>query len=192
MHIPKKGLRVLGIAESYSGRSQSTLAGIVMRRDLVIDGTVFSRVTVGGMDATEAVLSMVRSLGRRDIGAILLSGCVIAFFNIIDPEKVCTETGLPVVCVTYENSEGLEGDIRHHFPGDETRLAAYLRLGERTAFELPGGTVFLRSWGIETGDAGRLVAAFTSEGKIPEPLRVARICARAAHTCFAGKQPSLP
>lgn len=185
MHIPKKGLRVLGIAESYSGRSQSTLAGIVMRKDLVIDGTVFSRVSVGGMDATDAILSMVRSLGRGDIGAVMLSGCVIAFFNIIDPEKVCAETGLPVICVTYENSEGLDGDIRHHFPDEENRLAAYLRLGERAAFELPGGTVFLRSWGIGPEDAGRLVAAFTAEGKVPEPLRVARICARAAHTCFA-------
>jgi uncharacterized protein len=185
MHLPKKGLRVLGIAESYSGRSRSTLAGIVMRKDLVIDGTVFSRVTVGGMDATEAVISMVRSLGRRDIGAVMLSGCVIAFFNIIDPEKVCAETGLPVVCVTYENSEGLEGDIRHHFPDDENRRAVYLRLGERTAFRLPGGTVFLRSWGIETDDAGRLVSAFTAEGKIPEPLRVARICARAANAYFS-------
>jgi len=184
MHLPKKGLRVLGVAESYSGMTQSTLAGIVMRKDLVIDGTVFSRVTVGGMDATDAVLAMVRSLKRRDIGAILLSGCVIAFFNIINPETICAETGLPVICVSYENSEGLEGDIRHHFPDEDERLAAYLRFGERTSFKLPGGTVYLRSWGIGTEDAGRLVSAFTLEGKVPEPLRVARICARAAHAYF--------
>jgi hypothetical protein len=38
MHIPKKGLRALGIAESYSGRSVSRLAGVVMRKDLRIDG----------------------------------------------------------------------------------------------------------------------------------------------------------
>ena len=192
MHLPKKGLRVLGIAESYSGKSQSTLAGIVMRKDLVIDGIVFARVTVGGMDATDAVLSMIRSLKRRDIGAVMLSGCVIAFFNIIDPEKVCAETGLPVICVTYENSEGLEGDIRHHFPDEDERLAAYLRLGERTSFELPGGTVYLRSRGIGTEDAGRLVSAFTLEGKVPEPVRVARICARAAHACFTRNDGSLP
>jgi Uncharacterized conserved protein len=184
MHFPKKGLRVLGIAESYSGRSQSTLAGIVMRRDLIIDGAVFSRVTVGGMDANEAVLSMVLSLDRRDIGAVMLSGCVIAFFNIIDPEEVCAKTGLPVICVTYENSDGLEGDIRHHFPGDEKRLAAYRRLGDRTPYSLNGGTVYLRSWGITAEDAGRLVSLFTLEGKVPEPVRVARICARAAHARF--------
>jgi endonuclease V-like protein UPF0215 family len=182
MHIPKKGLRALGIAESSSGREHSTLAGIVMRKDLIIDGCVFSRVTVGGMDATDAVLEIVTALKRRDINVILLSGCVIAFFNIIDPGQVHDCTGLPVICVTYEESAGLEGDILHHFPGDTARLDAYRRLGNRTLHILPDGqTMYLRSWGLDPADAGRLCTAFTCEGKIPEPLRVARLTARAAH-----------
>lgn len=182
MHIPKKGLRALGIAESYSGREHSTLAGIVMRRDLITDGIAFSRITVGGMDATEGVLAIVNALCRRDINVILLSGCVIAFFNIIDPSGVYDRTGLPVICVTYEESAGLEGDIMHHFPGDTARLEAYRRLGARMPHLLPDGhTVFLRSWGLGLNDAGRLCTAFTCEGKIPEPLRVARLAARAAH-----------
>ena len=84
MHIPKKGLRALGIAESYAGRDYSTLAGVVMRKDLRIDGFSFGRVTVGGMDATDAILRMIRVLDRRDINVVLLSGCVIAWFNVID------------------------------------------------------------------------------------------------------------
>ena len=182
MHIPKKGLRSLGIAESYSGRENSTLAGIVMRKDLILDGVCFSRVTVGGMDATRGVLDIVQTLGRRDINVIFLSGCVIAFFNIIDPRQVHECTDLPVICVTYEESTGLEGDIRYHFPGDAERLDAYLRLGERATHILADGQrVFLRCWGLDFGDAGRLCSAFTREGKIPEPLRVARLSARAAH-----------
>lgn len=186
MHLPKKGLRALGIAESYAGRTFSTLAGIVMRKDNPLDGAAFARVTVGGMDATGSVLSIFSQLNRRDINVIFLSGCVISFFNIIDPEKVHDETGLPVICVTYEESAGLEGDIIHHFPGDTVRLEAYRRLGQRTGCDLPGGTIYIRSWEIGTEDAGRLVADFTQEGKIPEPLRVARIAARAAHA-FAVK-----
>ena len=149
MHIPKKGLRALGIAESYAGREHSTLAGIVMRKDLITDGCAFSRVTVGGMDATDGILRIVHTLGRRDINVILLSGCVIAFFNIIDPGRVFECTGLPVICVTYEESAGLEGDIRHHFPGDTARLDAYRRLGTRTPHILPDGqTMYLRSGGL--------------------------------------------
>ena len=182
MNLGKPGLRVLGIAESYAGREHSTLAGLVMRRDRVIDGIAFSRIAVGGMDATEGVLAIYRELDRRDINAIFLSGCVMAFFNIIDPRHVQEYTGLPVVCVTYEDSAGLVGDIRHHFPGNTARLEAYRSLGERFPFVLNNGqTVYLRSWDIGFSDAGRLCSAFTGEGKIPEPLRVARIAARASH-----------
>lgn len=181
MHIPKKGLRALGIAESYAGRERSLLAGVVMRKDLRVDGFVFGRVTVGGMDATGAITGMVQDLDRDDINAVLLSGCVIAWFNVIDPARVHAETGIPVICVTYEASDGLSADIRHHFPGDDARLAAYERLGERVPVLLgTGQTVYLRSFGIPEGDARRFCDAFTLEGKIPEPLRVARLCARGA------------
>ncbi|MGA2161207.1 MAG: DUF99 family protein [Methanoregula sp.] len=183
MHIPKKGLRALGIAESYAGREHSTLAGIVMRKDRIIDGVAFSRVTVGGMNATDGILAIVNALDRRDINVILLSGCVIAFFNIINPALIFDQTTFPVICVTYEVSAGLEGDIRHHFPGDTARLDAYRRLGTRIPHILPDGqTVYLRSWGLDPADAGRLCTAFTCEGKIPDPLRVARLAARAAHS----------
>ncbi|MCX6682821.1 MAG: DUF99 family protein [Methanoregula sp.] len=179
MHIPKKGLRALGIAESFAGRERSTLAGVVMRKDLCIDGFAFGTVTVGGMDATDTVITMVQELERRDINVIMLSGCVIAWFNIIDPVAICHATGIPVIGVTYEASDGLFEDIKYHFPKDSNRLDAYTRLGERTPVLLhTGQTLFLRSWGIDISDASRLCDDFTREGKIPEPLRVARICAR--------------
>ena len=63
MHIPKKGIRALGIAESYTGCERSTLAGVVMRKDLRIDGFSFGSVTVGGVDATETVIQMIQDLG---------------------------------------------------------------------------------------------------------------------------------
>ena len=88
MRLEKPGLRVLGIAESYRGRHdegvRSRLVGIVMRRDLRIDGFAVEEATVGGSDATDSVLRLVRSLGRDDIS--LASGSVIAWFNVIERE----------------------------------------------------------------------------------------------------------
>jgi len=182
MHLPKKGLRALGIAESYSGRSHSTLSGVVMRKDLQVDGFAFATVTVGGMDATGAVLKIITALDRRDINVIMLSGCVIAWFNVMDPLTITNETRIPVICVTYEDSEGLEPDIAAHFPGDEERLAAYHLLGKRLPVTLHNGQkIFIRGWGISLADATRLCSDFTLAGRVPEPLRVARLCARAAH-----------
>lgn len=182
MHIPKKGLRALGIAESYTGRQKSTISGIVMRKDLRIDGFAFGRVTVGGMDATDAVIRLVQDLDRKDINVMMLSGCVISWFNIMNPHVIFGSTGVPVICVTYEFSEGLEPDLITHFPNDENRLNAYRFLENRVGVTLhTGQEIYLRSCGISLPDAIRLCNDFTLEGKIPEPLRVARLCARAAH-----------
>ncbi|MDD5143958.1 DUF99 family protein [Methanoregula sp.] len=197
MHLPKKGLRALGIAESYSGRTFSTLAGVVMRKDLRIDGFCFGTVTVGGMDATESITGMVQSLERRDLNVILLSGCVISWFNVIDPGRIAEVSGVPVICVTYEESDGLENEIRHHFPHDEKRLLAYRNLGKRIPVPLhTGQTIFIRAWEISLEDAGRLCNDFTHEGGIPEPLRVARLCARSRSSLTyqkpIGEQDILP
>lgn len=182
MHLPKKGLRVLGIAESFTGREFSTLVGVVMRKDLRVDGFAVGTARVGGMDATETILAMVRSLKRRDLNAIMISGLVIAWFNIIDPARIFSETGFPVIAVSYEESLGLETEIRTHFPGDNARLDAYYRLGERDAIPLhTGRMLFIRSWGLPVPDAARLCNDFLYEGSVPEPVRVARLCAR-AHT----------
>ncbi len=179
MHVFKKGIRALGIAESFTGRGYSVLAGVVMRKDLRIDGFAMARATVGGSDATDAVMRIVQDLHRNDLNLIMLSGCVIAWFNIIDPAAIADEYGIPVICVTYEASEGLTDDIRRHFPGDDSRLEVYRRLGERTAVQLDTGyTIFIRGWGLPVPEASILCREFTLEGGVPEPLRVARICAR--------------
>ncbi|MDO9035279.1 MAG: DUF99 family protein, partial [Methanoregula sp.] len=144
----------------------------------------FGTVTVGGMDATDNILVMVRDLNRRDINVIMLSGCVIAWFNVVDPERISQETGIPLICVSYEDSDGLEADIRHHFPGDEERVVAYRRLGGRIPVTLhTGQTIFLRAFGLNPTDAMKLCNDFTLEGKMPEPLRVARICSRHLVNC---------
>ena len=65
-HAEKRGIRVLGIAESFKKTSIcSTLAGIVMRRDLIIDGMIFGNVTIEGNDSTQNILSMYRSLKKK-------------------------------------------------------------------------------------------------------------------------------
>lgn len=189
MHIAKKGLRVLGIAESFSSREYSVLAGVVMRKDLRIDGITCTKITVGGMDATEGVLRIYRHLERKDINVIMVSGCVIAWYNILDPAKVSETTGVPVIVVTYEDSEGLKDDIAHHFPGDFARLASYESLGERVPMSLSTGhTIFIRSYGIDQDEAGQLCRDVTLDGKIPEPLRIARLMARGVMH-FSGENP---
>ena len=116
-HAEKKGIRVFGIAESFKKTSAcSTLAGIVMRRDLIIDGMVFGNVTIEGNDSTQNILSMYRSLKRNDINCIMLDGLIISMYNIIDGEELRENTDVPVIAITFKDSEGLEGLYNITFP----------------------------------------------------------------------------
>ena len=181
-HVEKKGLRVLGIAESFAKTSIcSTLTGIVMRRDLVIDGMVFGNVTIEGNDSTQNILSMYRSLRRNDINCIMLNGLVISMYNIIDGEELEKSTSVPVIAITFKDSEGLEGAINHHFSNDsKMKLDQYRKLGKRDTILLRTGKIlFVRYWGINLEEASTIVNSFTLQGSIPEPIRIAKLAARA-------------
>jgi hypothetical protein len=151
-----------------------------MRADLQIDGFAVTHITVGGTDATEGVLRIFKELNRRDINALFLNGCVISWFNIIDLNMVYEALKLPLVCVTYEESEGLEKYIKEYFQDWQERVRAYGSLGSRTRITLhTGHEILVRSLGIEKEkDVKAILDKFTLQGAIPEPLKVARLLAR--------------
>ena len=183
LHVHKKGFRTLGVSESFvKGVSEkSILAGVVMRADMMIDGFTFSRATVGGLDATDKILEMYKSLNRDDINLLMLNGCVISWYNVIDLHRVSDETGLPLICVTYNESAGLERYFKEYFPDDwMIRVELYRRNRERTAITLSTGhTIYIRFIGMSIEEAKGVLNKFTSHGSVPEPLRVARLLARA-------------
>ena len=152
-----------------------------MRRDFVIDGFVFGHAKIEGDDSTESILAMYDKLNRQDISFLLISGLIISMYNIVDIKKLSKECNMPVIGVTYEESTGIEDAIKHHFPNSyESKVKQYRNLGTRIKIELHTGyDLYLRVEGCETGEAKRLLDAFTLQGAIPEPLRVAHLLARA-------------
>jgi endonuclease V-like protein UPF0215 family len=182
LRLSKPALRVLGFAESFVRvRQRSKIAGAVMRMDLRLDGLAYASATVGGDDATEAVLQIYKRLDRADINALLLSGAVISWFNIIDLPRVYEEIQRPLVCLTYEESPGLEKYLREYFPDSVEKLRLYQRLGQREIIRLKTGyEVYIRTLGASVDEARILLNRFTLDGRVPEPVRVARLAARAA------------
>lgn len=172
----------MGIAESFrQGRKKSVLAGVVMRSDFVIDGVALGRTAVGGDDATSSIASLFRKFKRNDVNLIMVSGAILSLYNIIDVDGLAQRTGLPVICLTYKETAGIEDSIRRHFPsGSGPKLEAYRKLGRRTGVKLhTGHRIFVRWAGIGKGEAKRILEAFTLQGSIPEPVRVAKLLARA-------------
>lgn len=205
----KSGTRALGVAISADGRSdadppaRATVAAAVVRADRVVDGLSFSTCTVDGSDATAAVVDCVKRLGRPDARHVLLAGVAPAWFNLIDLRRVHEAVERPVIAVSFEASSGLGPHLREHFSGEalDRRLAVYESLPEREPLSLDGGGVgedgagdeggpdlWIRPVGVDATTAREVVAAHTPDGQgRPEPLRVARLAARAGRS-YVGRR----
>jgi endonuclease V-like protein UPF0215 family len=183
LHLNKSGIRVLGVAESFRPEKRwSVLGGVVMRGDMVVDGLALGRASVGGDDATSSISSLYRKLRRNDVNFLMVSGCILSLYNIIDVDGLAKRTRLPTVCLTYKETAGIEDAIVRHFPsGGEEKLVAYRKLGNREPVKLPSGhTVYIRRSGVSLTDACAVLKNFTLQGSVPEPVRVARLLARAS------------
>ena len=180
----KKGIRALGIAESFRKEvgSRAVLAGVVMRSDLLVDGIALTYCTVGGMDSTDALISMWNSLRREDINIVFLGGSVISWFNIVDLPRLQQAINTPLVCITYRESRGLRDVLMTRFPEDwETRLRVHEGNGERVEVVLRTGyRLYVRCFGVGLEDAVKALDRFTLSGRYPEPVRVAKLIARSA------------
>ena len=177
----KSGVRSLGVAESYRNR-RSTLGGAVVRASRVADGFAYETCTVGGFDATDAIIDLFDALDREDVRYVFVAGIALAWYNVVDLRRLAAETDRPVVSVTFEESPGLREALEAEFEGEDLARRTELLAAQptRERLDVNDQTVFVRSVGVEDGEARDAVRAFTPEGGRPEPLRVARLAARAA------------
>jgi len=181
LHLEKKGLRGLAIAESFRSKSKkSILSGIVMRRDFVIDGFIFGSATLDGDDATNTILQMYEDLKRPDISYVLISGIIISLYNIIDIKKIHETLNIPVIGVTYNDSKGIEDSIKFHFPNSyRVKIKNYRKLGIRNKIKLHTEShIFVRQEGCSIKEVEYILNELTLQGSIPEPLRVSQLLAK--------------
>ncbi len=123
---------------------------------------------------------MYKKLNRPDISYLLISGIIISMYNIINLKKISQSLDLPVIGVTYQDSEGIEEAIRHHFPDSyESKLKEYQELENRDKITLHTSyDIYIRKEGCTLSDVKHLLDELTLQGSFPEPLRVAQLLAK--------------
>ena len=180
-HIEKKGIRVFGISESFAMSDlRSILAGVVMRRDFIIDGLIFGNTTIRGNDSTEIIVSMFRRMKRNDINCILLGGTIISILNIVDGQELYDTTKVPVIAISSRETRGLRENNLRTFEDGEIKCKLYnaLKASEQLTLRT-GKAVNYRNWGISSREVSVLLNDLTLQGARPEPIKVASIAARA-------------
>lgn len=179
--VVKKGSRVCGIAESFKKGTypQSILAGVVQRLDGRIDGVNYATAEVGGVDATSAIKQLIKRLGRPDIQFFLLNGTVISYYNVIDLHELYASVDTPFIALTYEPSQGIEEYLLEMEKGQH-RLKIHRKNGPRVKIILESGIeLFIRPVGLTKDMAKRVLSHLMTHGKRPEPIRIAKLLAKA-------------
>jgi hypothetical protein len=181
----KAGVRALGLAFSGDDAdARLATCAAVVRADRVVDGLALdARPTADGA-ATAAVRALLDRTDRPDAAHVLVAGVAPPWFDVLDLAAVHDAAERPVVAVSFESSPGLADAIDREFAGDAraARRARYDALPTRREVETAETTLFVRAVGCADDEAARAVRGHTPAGQgRPEPLRVARLGARAAH-----------
>jgi endonuclease V-like protein UPF0215 family len=158
------------------------VVAIVFSAPNYVEGILRTRVTVDGTDATHRIASLLlRSPFLEGARALLLDGIAVGGFNLVDLDRLHAAIRRPVVTVTRRppEFEAIRKALRTYFPKDfreRWKLVSAHRL-----FRIPTGAQPLLASvvGATRRDAVALVRRTTVRGFLPEPLRLARLVARA-------------
>jgi len=152
------------------------LIGVVMDGFLLED-VFIDTVKVDGLDATDKALTFVSKAGILDL--ILLHGVPYAGFNLIDAHRIYEETSCPVVCILDRKPDiqRVERALRTRFSDWQERLQI-INKSAPVELSLDSIKLIVAVQGLTLNEASQLLREITCLGKLPEPLRVAKLIAR--------------
>jgi len=179
----KDGIRVLGIDDSSFELEddRAFLTGVVYRGTEFIEDIQCIEVTVDGRDATVKVLKLFEKVSNHEqIKAILIDGISLGGFNIVDLDKIESETGKAVVAVTKNRPD------RDDFRETMERTGNYDRnfedLEEPVEISLEDGNCFIQFAGCTREEAEELIRKNLIHGQVPESIRIADMVGRALNS----------
>jgi endonuclease V-like protein UPF0215 family len=174
-------MRVVGVEDGSFQKNvtEKALLVAVLVTGSRIERTKAFTITVDGLDATERLCANISDWA---FDALLLSGVSFVGFNLVDPAEVSVVFGNPVIIVsrTRPNNETVKEALQAHFEDWEARWAIFEKLGpvHKAVTLLGKRPVYLEAVLADSEWASRLVCALAFWGRLPEPLRVARLIAR--------------
>ncbi|MFG1450537.1 MAG: DUF99 family protein [Thermoplasmataceae archaeon] len=175
----KKFSRVLGIDDGPFNRKQNndcSLIGIIYRFDGLIEKILIRRITVDGLDTTEAILSMLNEYGGP-VEAVVSEGITFGGFNIPDP-LVFMDKNLRYISYSTRAPDINSMHMalkKYHLEENLRHLKEY----ESVEIETLKGKFTANLIGIDKIDARTILQKTMLNGKKCEPVRVAHMIGKA-------------
>jgi len=143
----------------------------------VVESVAIGAFPVDGSDATAYLSGWIAGLRFfRAVQAVILGGVTIAGLGVVDVDQLSRELERPVLVVTRRTPSGSDLERALLAAGLPDRLPI-LHRNPAPAPVTEG--LFLARAGATPEEATHLVAATLGKARVPEPLRVAHLIARA-------------
>jgi endonuclease V-like protein UPF0215 family len=161
------------------GITLKALLAAVLFRHTSIENVKIVKIIVDGLDATEKLVGILK---EWKFDAVLLGGISYAGFNLIDPITIYEKFGKPVIVIsrTRPNNKAVKRALQRHFEDWETRWKVFQRLSpiHKIAIKEGEAPLFIETVGANVKWASKVVGSLCFCGRVPEPLRAARLIAR--------------
>jgi endonuclease V-like protein UPF0215 family len=171
---------VLGIDDGPFAKRQAALVpivGVTMEGADLVEGVAVTAFPVDGDGATEFLAGFVLGLrAHRGLHGLILGGITIAGLGVVEIAALAEALERPVLAVSRRSTGRSELARALRAAGLEERLA--LVRDTPRAFRVDDG-LWVSAAGIDREGAARLLRATIRKARLPEPLRVAHLLARA-------------
>ncbi|MEM3640831.1 MAG: DUF99 family protein [Candidatus Bathyarchaeia archaeon] len=172
---------IVGVEDGsfQKGIEREAILAFVLLKGLEIKSVNFAKITVDGLDATEKVIKTLRAWKFE---AVMLAGISFAGFNLIDPTTVYEEFKRPIIIIARKkpDNKAVKRALQRHFEDWHIRWSIFEKLGliHKVTVLSSEPPVYVEVVGTDALWASSLVKALSVCGRIPEPIRVARLIAR--------------
>jgi uncharacterized protein len=176
---------VVGLDDGPFVRSarRADLVAVIFSAPNYVEGILRTWVTIDGTDATDRILAVLGDSPFLDgVRAVLLDGIAVGGFNLIDLDRLHERLQRPIVTVTRHAPDfpAIHSALRKYFPRDAAARWKLVRAHPLFRLSTPeGNPLQVSAVGCTRREAGAIVRRTTVRGHIPEPLRLARLVARA-------------
>jgi uncharacterized protein len=148
-----------------------------------VEGILHTSVTIDGTDATDRILALLLDSPFLDgVRAVILDGIAVGGFNLIDLDRLHRRLQRPIVTVTRHAPDfpAIHSALRKYFPRDQAERWRLVRAHSLFRLSMPeGNPLRVSAVGCTRAEAAAIVRRTTVRGNLPEPLRLARLVARA-------------
>jgi endonuclease V-like protein UPF0215 family len=176
-----QNLPIVGVEDGsfQKGITRKALLVAVLFRELEIEDTRITKVTVDGLDATKKLSEL---LSGWEFAAVLLAGVSFAGFNVIDPTVIHEKFEKPVIIATRTkpDSKAVHRALQRHFEDWRIRWEVFEKSGSfrKVVVLADEPPIYVKTIGADFEWDCNIINALSICCRIPEPIRVARLIAR--------------